>query len=412
MAGIRIPLWVLNTIFIGIAVFVTGGSMFAVMQTSITNQQKASYQELGTIMQNDMKHSVQYLLNNLYGAAIAVVDIEQKVRKCQMTDGYSPERMIELFNFLSHDPTRQLGSLGFIMKAPNSSNGKVSWQIALGFGCPDYIYAYAEPGSYPLFLGHCAYRNVTIDWNNTAYNGTDWGLKPEESELLTSSPLQTIHLPIFALIDRLMLTIEHSITCDNLTIYGAVFAEQSLTQLDNALIEVTKDDSTIAFIYERESGYLISSSVPSLTQKIVNGSILRVKTSEASNGEITKIYDSIKMGTSETDDWWIVSTNLIEGDIDWVLVSAIPVKGYIQTLRNISGMAAGIAVAIIIVVLGLSVFITLKFVSQPLRTFTQNLKNYGPLNNNIVHIDDSHPSEGFSRIEEIAVLEEFLNVPN
>ncbi len=84
-------------------------------------------------------------------------------------------------------------------------------------------------------------------------------------------------------------------------------------------------------------------------------------------------------------------------NIDWLLLSAIPVKGYIKTVLNLSGMAAGVAVAIIVVVLIISVILNVKFVSRPLKMFARYMKSGEKL------------EYENSSIDEIAQLEEELN---
>ena len=406
----RCPIWVWGAILIGVAVIITGGSLLAVMQTSITNQQRASYQQLGSMIESDMQQSANSLLANLYEAAIFLIELEPMIKNCQMGDNYQPTAMIELFNGLSQDETRQLGSLGFISKAPNTTNGKLSWQVALGFGCPKYIYAYAEATTYPLFLGFCASSDLTIDRNTTAYNGSDWGLKPEEADLLIAnvSANRTIHLPIFALIDRLMLTVERTVSCPGKVGYGAVFAEQSLGQLDRALSQITSQEDTpgtVAFIYERQTQFLISSSLPNLTQSVApNGTVSRVKISETNNGVLREIYGAVANNNIETENWWIVSTPFINQDIDWILVSAIPVGGYVQTIRNISGMAIGIAVAIIVSVLLISILVTRWTVSLRLKSILERAKKYVPLDSKSVENDIGSTSY----IEELAELDEYF----
>lgn len=99
------------------------------------------------------------------------------------------------------------GSMGYLTRATGTANGKFSWQDAKYFVCPVYGYFFANASIYSQFHGYCA-NTTTIDYSKLAYNGTDWGLKPQEAKLVDGNITQTF-LPLFVLIGQTTLTFEY-----------------------------------------------------------------------------------------------------------------------------------------------------------------------------------------------------------
>jgi hypothetical protein len=367
--GSRVSLTTGTTLWVSFVVLLTSLVVFGLWYDAYQRGQVLYIQQLSTSFQYGSASAVDRLVDNLNEAARAVRQSEPSIDTCSMPrSGFNPERLIRLITALSTDDTRQLSSVGIIMQAPNTTNGKSSWQVAKGYGCPVYMYAYAEPASYPNFTGYCVSDDANVPFTPTTvpptYQGVDWGLTSEEYNLVVLKQGAQIYKPIFALIDYLTLSTEVAVLCQNSS-YGAVFAEQKLSQLSDALNFVTNatktpGDENVLFIMERSSGQLVAASVPAQTQRPDPNSAfgaLRVTATAASDARIRAIAQATRTcgSTVTTDDWWIVTSQYQTGNVsaqvglDWCIVSAVPYHSFTKALRDISGMALGTGFAIIFV---------------------------------------------------------------
>jgi hypothetical protein len=99
-----------------------------------------------------------------------------------------------------------IDSLGYLTRAGGAGSGKYSWQIAEYYVCPLWGYFYSDASIHPQFHGYCA-SATSIDYSTLVYNGTDWGLKPQEAALLDGS-LGDVFLPIGSIVGVPTLTYE------------------------------------------------------------------------------------------------------------------------------------------------------------------------------------------------------------
>lgn len=397
----RCPLWVWTVGGSVSFLLILGFVLFGVLYSFIISDQTLFYNQLGQAILLGIKTSADHITSNLLVSAQSVYYSEPLISGCSMPNtGYDPERLVKLFNSLSTDPTRELSSIGIIRYDSGTPDGKISWELASGFGCPEYIYGFDDPASYPAYLGYCTFTNSTVDWARVAYNGTDWGLKAQERYLLISNTTigTVIHLPIFALLDQLTLTVEQSVGCLG-GVYGAVFAEQSLSQTDEALATMTTSSilpGAVAFIVELSSGYLVSSSIPNQTQipdPTSPGNALRVLANSTPSPDIQTIYSSYLTG-AQPADWWVLGENYISEDLQWVLVVGLPATGFVQAIRGISGLAIGVGLGIIVVMLVLAVLFTVFCVARPLKQ--------------MVELGNPDYGKGPIQIDELVVLSEAL----
>jgi hypothetical protein len=103
-------------------------------------------------------------------------------------------------------PRYHMDSLGFLGRGAGGDTAKYSWQIAEYYVCPQWGYFYSDASIHPQFHGYCA-NTTTIDYSTLVYNGTDWGLKPEEKALLNGT-LSDVFLPIGKIVNVPTLTYE------------------------------------------------------------------------------------------------------------------------------------------------------------------------------------------------------------
>lgn len=397
MARCNIRMGWITGVWFSLCLLGTAFAVFGIFYSASTSEHQIFYNTVALAISSNAQAMANRLITNLRESAKAMLLSDPQALQCNMpSTGYVPERMVRLFEALSTSGTRQLGSMGIIRFANNTQNGKWSWQLAADYGCPRYIYAFADPQIYPAFWGYCANissnGSVLVDTTTLAYNGTDWGLKPIEKDLLLASPGRELFLPITPLLGYLTLTIERSYGCVNptsvnATTYAAVFAEQKLSQLDDALqAMVTQTDGNktgdIVFIVERITGNLVAASIDGQTQKPDpnnSWSALRVKASEAPDATIASIAKALGDTTTradgriETENWWILTSRFTQdstindGGIDWLVVTATPTKGFVDSLKKASVTSIVLSLVIIIAMLAVTLGCTYAFIILPLR---------------------------------------------
>jgi len=119
----------------------------------------------------------------------------------------APNALLDYYTQYHQSSGYNISSLGYLTRAPNTTNGKWSWQVAeFKPVCPIYGYYFSNATIYPQFHGYCANTNA-IDFGTLAYNDFDYGLKPQEEQLLNNEITETF-LPKFELLGAPTLTYE------------------------------------------------------------------------------------------------------------------------------------------------------------------------------------------------------------
>lgn len=121
-----------------------------------------------------------------------------------------PQALLDYFAAYDTQSGYRYGSMGYLTRATGTTNGKYSWQIAkYAPSCPTfYGYFFANASIYNEFHGYCTVGTTSIDYSNITYNGFDWGLKPEEAQLVDGNITQTF-LPLFVLLGQTTITHEY-----------------------------------------------------------------------------------------------------------------------------------------------------------------------------------------------------------
>lgn len=248
--------------------------------------------------------------------------------------GAVPAELVRMFRAYDDASPYTIGSIGMLQRAPNTTTGKYSWQLALGFGCPRYIYAYADATTpYPTFLGHCTLGEA-VNWTDSAYVGSDWGLKPEEIKL-TSGTLPYTFLPIFNLLDQFTLTYETALN-------GTVsFAELNLATFSSY---VANNVTANVYVYETtgSGGPLIAASK---VEVVVNGTRALAATLPGYNG-------------TTSSNWHTVATRYQDTGLDWTIVTYKSDWDVYSDLYYLTGIAVGVSVAVAIVIATLAAVLT------------------------------------------------------
>jgi hypothetical protein len=258
-------------------------------------------------------------------------------------------------------------SLGLMQRASQNSSDKLSWQMALGFGCPAHIYAYIDQYTTPAFLGYCA--KLTPDYefelsSEVTYNGTDWGFTPLERAMLFEEAYDEAFVPVKPLLGVLEFSYRRLVRCDNKP-YALVFVSRSVTQLDLALDAQRSSDKEVAFVVERDTGLLVFASVANQTS--VDGA--RVKATNATNPLIRQAATFLKTPVRSLDDKIYVSVTPFAParGVDWLLVVAADATTVTQPLEEDAATTRTIVIVTGVVTVLAVGLMTFLLVTLPIR---------------------------------------------
>lgn len=333
-------------------------SLYGILMGIMISGWKKSASELWDVAAIQTRDSMMEVVNStlkfVQFAARSVPQLEPFLGEMKIGDsGYDPKLLLRSFAAFQEKSGYKFGSFGFLMRANSSRplGSKVSWQIANGFGCPTYMYAYSDNSINPKFYGYCGKSDGTVDFSNPAYVGSDWGLKPQEEGLLDGAiPSEGIFLPIFDLLGAFTLTYELGYPSDRIPAYAVTFAELDLTTLSNYISSQINllNGKAVAYIYESSSGFMVASNVPS-TLFTVNGT--RYTTS---NNPSAPIRLTSQGRTSS--GWLSVTTPRTENGLNWTVVVAIEESEIYGNLNTSILAASLISLAVLIVLTILMAF--------------------------------------------------------
>lgn len=244
-----------------------------------------------------------------------------------------PESILDYYVSYDRHSGYHFSSMGTLTRATNTTNGKYSWQIArYEAACPIYGYFYSDQTIYDDFYGYCC-NTTTIDYSNITYRGKDWGLKPEEAQLVDGI-IEETYLPIFNLLGNPTLT--HEWRREN----GYVsFAELDLETLS----EFLKQNITtgVVLIVDNNLGEVIASS-----------------------SEIIKSPYQI-----QNDNWSILSLSIKRTGLSWTIYAGV--ENIYQDVNYRLGVACGIALVIMVIISVFTILWTYCWITKPI----QRLKN-------------------------------------
>jgi hypothetical protein len=283
------------SIFAFLCLATCGGIILAI---TVTGWQNGVVYIWDTSSDQIIQNIQQVIEQNLNFVKFASKSIYFIVPPPMPTANFTPTLLIRMFDAYDGESGFNFGSFGFLTSS-GVGNQKFSWQIAKGFGCPEYIYAYSDASINPRFLGNCAYPNGTVDWATLAYNGVDWGLKPEEQALVAQRG--STFLPIFNLLGQFTLTFETS----ELTWPYVSFAELSLTTFTNYVATNTSQilgGKTRISVYETQTNLLVASNFG----PVVDGNGTRIPVTKLDSSTYIVKYATRK----ETGLDWTVSVGV------------------------------------------------------------------------------------------------------
>jgi hypothetical protein len=235
-------------------------------------------------------------------------------------------------------PKYHIDSLGFLGRG-GADPAKYSWQIAEYYVCdPQWGYFYSDASIHPQFHGYCA-NTTTIDYGTLAYNGTDWGLKPQE-ELLLDGTLNDVFLPIASIVGVPTLTYEVA------RLPYVSFADIDLSSLVTFLTTQVNvwNGQGVVTIRDVSTGQRIASNVPWSSD------------------------------VSSTAGWYSASFTTQRSGLQWE--TTVAVRNIYDNMQWRIGVACGIAVSIAIifaVIAILLIYLCFRRTEQHHSVFATNL---------------------------------------
>lgn len=241
-------LWVgisLSTTFIMVVVF---GFTMGILVTSWRDNVQQQWQETSL---ETLRYVQDNIEDHLRAVQFAGRNVPVPVSDSISSQAPTPDTLLEYF--VRHRPALygyNISSLGYLTRANNTVNGKVSWQIAeYQESCPVWGYFFSDNAIHPDFQGYCA-DDDTINFGIQAYDGQDWGLKTEESRMVDGT-LQETFLPVFTLLGQRTLTYETRRTDDGYVSFAdvnietlSVFLQQNITLFNGRGVAYIMDDAT------------------------------------------------------------------------------------------------------------------------------------------------------------------------
>jgi hypothetical protein len=379
----KVPIWIAVSLWTAAVVLICG----TITLSWTTTQWRAGVEGMWVRASSELQARITQAIREDIGfvklVASAISDVEPLLQSQSVPNsGYDPIQLIRLFNGLTDESGRLSNSLGFMRRQSPTTNGKLSWQIAKNFGCEPYMYAYADASIYPLFYGYCASENGRVDRTTLAYNGTDWGLKPEEAAMLSGSRPATF-LPVFPLLGKFMLTYELAYPVAPAVPYAVTFAEFSLDVF-------TKFVANLTVIEGRGSVYIVDLADGALLASNVPGSVLsntgdRLFAANSSFPVIRETYPVAlrainNSGTPLLTDgmagsWKVSADRYVEAaGINWLIVVAVPSDAVVGNLYS-SIIIVSVVCAIILVLLsGATFVVAYAYIQRPLGRLNQRMK--------------------------------------
>lgn len=392
---VRCPLWL--TLMIGVGLIVgIGAGVIVYMQDQARVQVLVVYDAFAREMSDNMEGAVDSIITGIRDASMMVDVFEPRLATCGAPPvNHTGEVLLRALTALPDPPGSSAAwlSLGLMQRASaqlepaDNVTTKWSWQMALGFGCPEYIYAYIDAQTEPAFLGFCA----RLTTNNTlqlskevAYNGTDWGFTDLERDMLFDAKYDESFVPVKSLLGTLEFSYRRLVRCDKKP-YALVFTSRSVAQLDVALSAQRAGNDGVAFVIERTTGLLIAASVANQTHTpgtdkrvaALNATDARIRTAAQYLTRIGGEY-ARAMHSPEIDDKMYVTSTLyapVRG-VDWLLVVAVDSSNITGPLGSAAAINATVIVVFVVLVLATALG-TFFCVTLPVRRMLSSKRGQG-----------------------------------
>lgn len=355
-------LWLGFSLWATLCLCVCAGSIIGVIISGWKASVRSTWTQASVQAQNNMEQALNASLNFVKFAATSVPFIVPVLPPVNRS-GFDPRSMLRMFDAYDGESGFSFGSFGMLMKSDNG--GKLSWQIAKGFGCDPYMYAYSDSEIHPQFFGYCISANGTVDWSVKKYSGFDWGLKPQESALLAGA-MPSIFLPVFDLLNQTTLTYEIALPASSMV----AFAELDLRTFSDYIARNVSiyNGKGYAYVTESATGAMIASTqagsvvYPNGTRIIANAS------------PVDAIRETFNSTGDSVGRWIVTKSRHTEPGLDWVLHVVILDSDVFGNLYYSVMVAALISMSIVLVVIGATFVGTYFWLTRPLREVLAKLQ--------------------------------------
>jgi hypothetical protein len=284
--------------------------------------------------------------------------IEDHLNNSQFVANYvplnsRPEELLQYFRQFDESGGYRYTSMGYL-RSGTGPNSKLSWQIAKYYtACPYLGYFYSDNLTNPAFYGYCA-NTSAVNFGNRTYSGFDWGLKPQEAQLLQGS-LGLTYLPIFNLLGSFTLT------CEVARLPFVAFAELDLNTL------TTYFSSNILILNGLGNSYVVESSTGLMIASTVAGTVVsggeRLFAFNSSSPIVRETYNN----TQPNSKWLISNFQTTRTGLDWITYVVV-LKSDVYGNLYYSVMVAGlICMSVALVMIGLTLLGTFCWITKPIR---------------------------------------------
>jgi|SRR5579885_471620 len=372
---------VLSTTWATFCLLAVSGIVLAVLITGWQNNAVENWNYIASEMQDNILQAIHDSLDFLKFASSSPPFIEPLLANLNMPNCcYNPFQLARMFDVYDSESGFTFASFGMLIAAQGrvanltNPNGKLSWQIAKGFGCSDYIYAYSDASINPKFLGHCVDSNGIVSWNDSAYIGGDWGLKPEEASILAGNMSYTF-LPIFNLLGRFTLT--HEIGYPTNVIgekYAVIFAEISLQTFSDFISNNVSilGGKGYAYIAETQTSAMIASTYNTPQGVVVDSQGNRLS---ALTSNYSFISDTFQKTGPLVGNWRINTTRYQDQGLDWTITVVVKDSDIYGNMNYRIMVAALICMAVIIIFSALNIIGMMYLLSRSIQRLVKKIQN-------------------------------------
>jgi hypothetical protein len=357
MFRVKMKLEVGLSVWIALAIAIATGASLAICVTQWQNG--VVYMWSGTAIQveNSVRHVVEDHLNHSQFVA-QFVPLNS-----------TPTTLLQYFRQFDENEAFRFTSMGYLTnRTLPPVMDKLSWQIAKYYpACPYLGYFYADATTYPGFFGYCA-NTTFINFANASYSGFDWGMKPEEYNLVNGL-LNITFLPIFNLLGSFTLT------CEIARLPYVSFAELDLNTL------TTYFSSGISILKGAGNAYIVETASGAMIASTINGTVVsKGDRLFAFNSTSDAIRETFNL-TQQSSKWLISSFRTTRPGLDWTTYTIILRSDVYGNLYYTVMVAGLVCMGVALLMIGLSVIGVYLWVTVFIRKHKNKQLGYTPFDN-------------------------------
>lgn len=372
------------TIATTLCLLACSGIIIGIMVNGWKSNVSSTWQLASSETQMRIVQAINGSLNFIKFAALSVPAADPNLATATTPVGGSdPSSLARMFFAYDTQSGYSFASAGMISRDPKKNDTaeyggqpKYEQQIAYQDGCPQGIYVYTNASIHPLYRGYCVASDGTVDWSRIAYNGTDWGLAPQEESILDGT-IEATFKPIFVLLNAFTLTYEAGYPQGLAGAkYATTFAEMDLTTFTNFVAGLSiMNGKGYAYVAEIATGSMVACTTPSAVFN-VNGTRLFAQNSSVDAVSATFSTAALygQLSDASAGNWRISADRYTDAGIDWLIVVAVPYSSVYGDMNKDIGTAAGVSVVVIVVTAVINILILWLFLGRHARYIASKLR--------------------------------------